>query len=181
MGLRFSKLVDIYVNQTDAYHYVYLNYPSFWAMVGDNYDYLRPVAIIITLMILFAGLLFVVRKKVDMKQSDNYLSVASWVVWTCVLFLPSMHERYAYLAEILIVILFFERFWSKDRKNLSTAFVIACVLQLMTCIQYGRYLFQNSYMDFGLTLILHTSAYLFFTYKLFVKWLPENEETIDEF
>lgn len=132
-------------------------------------------------MILFAGLLFIVRKKVDMKQSDNYLSVASWVVWTCVLFLPSMHERYAYLAEILIVILFFERFWSKGRKNLSTAFVIACVLQLMTCIQYGRYLFQNSYMDFGLTLILHTSAYLFFTYKLFVKWLPENEETIDEF
>jgi hypothetical protein len=91
-----------------------------------------------------------------------------------------MHERYAYLAEILVVILFFVKLWSNDRKNLGTVFVIACVLQLMTCIQYGRYLFQNTYMNFGMTLILHTSAYLFFTYKLFVKGALE-EEKVDEF
>lgn len=179
-GLRFSKLIDIYINQTDSYHYVYLNYPSFWAMIGDNYDYLKFVAIIITLMILFVGLVYVIKKKVDLKSSDNFLSLACWSVWTCVLFLPSMHERYAYLAEILVVILFFVKLWSNDRKNLGTVFVIACVLQLMTCIQYGRYLFQNTYMNFGMTLILHTSAYLFFTYKLFVKGALE-EEKVDEF
>lgn len=180
MGLRFSKLIDVYINQADAYHYVYLNYPSFWAMIGDNYDYLKFVAIIITLMILFVGLVYVIKKKVDLKSSDNFLSLACWSVWTCVLFLPSMHERYAYLAEILVVILFFVKLWSNDRKNLGTVFVIACVLQLMTCIQYGRYLFQNTYMNFGMTLILHTSAYLFFTYKLFVKGALE-EEKVDEF
>ncbi|MBP5525100.1 MAG: hypothetical protein J6Y11_05785 [Paludibacteraceae bacterium] len=180
MGLRFSKLIDVYINQADAYHYVYLNYPSFWAMIGDNYDYLKFVAIIITLMILFVGLVYVIKKKVDLKSSDNFLSLACWSVWTCVLFLPSMHERYAYLAEILVVILFFVKLWSNDRKNLGTVFVIACVLQLMTCIQYGRYLFQNTYMNFGMTLILHTSAYLFFTYKLFVKGSLE-EEKVDEF
>lgn len=181
MGLRFSKLVDVYINQSDAYHYVYMNYPSFWAMIGDNYDYLKPVAIIITLMILFVGLLYIVRKKVDLKSADNFLSVAVWSVWTCVLFLPSMHERYAYLAEILIVILFFVKLWSENRKNLGMICVVACVLQLMTCIQYGRYLFQNSYMNFGMTLILHTSVYLFFSYKLFVNGFPKNDETIDEF
>ena len=181
MGLRFSTLIDIYINQTGSYHYVYLNYPSFWAMIGDNYDYLKPMAIIITLVMLFVGLVYIVRKKVNLKSIDNFLSVACWSVWTCVLFLPSMHERYAYLVEILIVILFFVKFCSKDRKDLSTVFVVACVLQLMTCIQYGRFLFQNSYMEFGLTLILHTSAYLFFSYKLFVKGFPENDETIDEF
>ena len=181
MGLRFSKLVDVYINQSDAYHYVYMNYPSFWAMIGDNYDYLKPVAIIITLMILFVELLYIVRKKVDLKSADNFLSVAVWSVWTCVLFLPSMHERYAYLAEILIVILFFVKLWSEDRKNLGMICVVACVLQLMTCIQYGRYLFQNSYMNFGMTLILHTSVYLFFSYKLFVNGFQKNDETIDEF
>lgn len=181
MGLRFSKLIDVYINQADAYHYVYLNYPSFWAMIGDNYDYLKFVAIIVTLIILFVGLLYVIRKKVDLKSSDNFLSLACWSVWTCVLFLPSMHERYAYLVEVLIVIWFFVEFWSKDRKNLGMVCVVACVLQLITCMQYGRYLFNNSYMNFGLTLMLHTSTYIFFSYKLFVKGLLEKEETIDEF
>ena len=36
-------------------------------------------------------------------------------------------------------------------------------------------------MNFGMTLILHTSVYLFFSYKLFVNGFQKNDETIDEF
>lgn len=176
-GLPFSHLFEVYVSQSDFYQRMYLNYPSFWAMIGNNYKFLKIFGILLTLSILLVGLLYVVRKKVDLKSSENFLSVASWSVWTCVIFLPSMHERYAYMLEILIMILLFTKLWSDNRKGWSTVFIVASVLQVLTCIQYGRYFFWNSNIDFGMTLIFHFSAYLFFSYKLFVKTIEESEDS----
>ncbi len=36
-----------------------------------------------------------------------FFLVAAWSVWTCVLFLPELHERYAFMLEILLVIIVF--------------------------------------------------------------------------
>ena len=174
-GLSFSKLFEVYINQSESYEHMYLNYPSFWAFIGDNYLYMKVLAVILTLTVLFVGLLYVVKKNVNLESSENFISIASWSVWTCVMFLPSMHERYAYLLEILMMILLFVKFWSTNRKGLGTVIIVTCLLQLISCVQYGSYFFKDSNLDLGITLILHISVYLLFSYKLFEKTFNEDK------
>lgn len=180
MGLPLYKIFDIYVNQTSSYQAMYLNYPSFWALLGDNYQYLKLLSVIVTFIILLGGLLFVIVKKVELESNNNFLKISTWTVWTCVMFLPSMHERYAYLPEIMSVILFFVIFWSKERNGLSVVFIVACVLQLSTCMTYGRFLLDNTIVGFDLILLIHVSAYLIFTYSLYVGKMIDNTNLSEE-
>lgn len=39
---------------------------------------------------------------------DQIVVYGLWIIWTCVMFLPSMHDRYGYLVDILLVLLSFK-------------------------------------------------------------------------
>ena len=52
------------------------------------------------------------------------------MTWTVVLFLPCMHDRYAYLVDLLLIVCCFI-----DRKYIPFA-VIACLLSFWCYIQY---------------------------------------------
>ena len=83
--------------------------------------------------------------------------LAVFIEWTCIVFLPAMHERYTYVMDLLLLMLVFV-----NRKYFGYA-VIAIVT---SCLTYAAYLFTNR----GLTpaiVIVYIFAWLHFSYVLF--------------
>lgn len=99
---------EIYQEQTDTYQRMYLNFPSIWMLIGDNYGELGDVAILWTVVVLAALMLYILyRYRTNMKRLTplRIIQIACLLTWTCVECLPCMHERYSYSVEILLVIL----------------------------------------------------------------------------
>ncbi len=56
----------IYANQTRTYEHMYMNFPSFWVLVGDDYGNLRMFAVLVTITLLGCGLYFMLSQKIRM-------------------------------------------------------------------------------------------------------------------
>ncbi len=124
----------VYKTQVGAYKYQYMNYPSFWALFTPaDQGWYHVTAILLTIGIL--GILFFVwngkREKFTKRQ---FLEMAFLTMYTCVLFLPSMHERYGFSYEILAIAI-----GVLDKKKIP----IAIILSLISLCTYGRYLNGN--------------------------------------
>lgn len=107
-GRGFLECFSIYFNQADQCHKMYLNVSSFWILFGEDlYDDLHKFAIILTIVLLGVGLYLILEKKKTMDMAENYLNTYCWCVWTVILFLPAMHERYTYMLDIMLIMLCF--------------------------------------------------------------------------
>lgn len=145
----------IYGSQMDEYHKMYMNFPSFWALVGRSYGVLKYVSIIFTgIVILVGGYVYVVKKKFD----KYFYEIVAWFVWTMLLFLPSMHERYAYLLDIIMFVMCFF-----DLRYIKYAFATS-FLSLLT---YGNYLLMNDgYSLIPLYSLFYFAMYILYSYEL---------------
>ena len=82
------------------------NYPSFWLLLvknipsdgSDHYWELYAMCIAVT-VILLGGIMMCLIQRKNMNRTALLL-LADWMLYTCVLFLPSMHDRYGYPAVI---------------------------------------------------------------------------------
>lgn len=161
MGRNPLDVFTLYAYQTGTWQRMYMNYPSFWALLsGDsaaNYDLLRPVAIALTLGLLAGLMAYWVYKKVDLTP-DAMLRAAFLLAYTCVLFLPAMHERYGYVYEILAIILAF-----RDKKTIP----LMLGLMALSSLTYGHYLFKTSP---SLMLLAAINLLIYAGYLL--RWLP---------
>lgn len=73
-----------------------------------------------------------------------YLGVTIWTVYTCVMFLPAIHERYAFVVDILIVVL----------AILNKKYILIAVPEiLISFMSYGRVLFFDKSNIVALSLI----------------------------
>ena len=141
-GLLFGRnivdIVTIYMEQASGKAAMYLNYPSFWAMfVGADAgysDYLKTFAILLTVVALVVEAIWLIVCRVDLEAPSNVVVVAALFVFTAVFFLPAMHERYAYLVEILLIVTVFV-----DRRFLLPA----ALAQIVTIRTYISYLLQE--------------------------------------
>lgn len=95
--------------------------------------------------------------KLKLENALSYVSTATWFVWTCLLFLPAMHERYTYLLDILLVVLVF-----LDNKYLKYA-VVSVMLNIMT---YCHFLFGTPFTLIQWCSIAYIISWSHFTYTL---------------
>lgn len=123
----------IYQTQIGEYKEMFMNYPSFWTLIGSDYDTLSRIAILTTVVVLGIGLLLIMR--CDKKMDDrDILRLCAFSVWSCLLFLPAMHERYGYMLDVLLLILaFLDLRWA----------VFSFLMVLTSCSTYGVFLFGN--------------------------------------
>ncbi len=105
-GRPVKDIFDIYLEQTDTYKYITMNYPSFWNVIHLVYENDKAWCIGITCLALIFLMIFIFIKKADV-MGKHFLWCAFLISYTCVLFLPSMHERYGMLYEILALIMAF--------------------------------------------------------------------------
>ena len=116
-----------------------INYPSVWMFLckaGDasQYSYMKIPAICITVFVL-ALMMFWWLQKGYKAEGKNLYIMAYLLVYTCVLFLPSMHERYGFLYEILAIIL----------AVVMPKMIPLCIgLIYISLSTYGAFLFGNT-------------------------------------
>lgn len=145
--------IKIYLNQSNCYRWMWLSFPSFWSFAGENYEVLSKIAIIFTIFILGCGLLYVLSAKVDLCDPHIFLKIGIWSVWTCLLFLPAMHDRYGYILEIMLLALVFV-----DRKY----FYAIAIAETTSIITYGHFLFQSS-INIQILAVFYFAAYLLYS------------------
>lgn len=158
-GRRLLAPLDAYIYQANQYEGMALNTINFWTLCpGDYYDF-SYMALSIALVILGIALLVLI----EQKQNDltkQYLKLATWSAWTCVLFLPTMHERYSYPSEMLLITL------SVINKKYSK---YTAVQFLCSCLTYCFYLYSveiPALIQFAMAFLVMFS-WLFFTIDVF--------------
>lgn len=151
--------IEIYMGQTNEYKMMSLNFPSFWVIPGGDYS-MQITAIIFTCVVCgIGGYMYLSRKSSDSK--DMFYEMATWFVWTMLIFLPSMHERYAYLLDVLLMLLSY-----KDRSYFVFAIPALCI----SLFSYSIFLFKHNIEDAMLWVsVIFLIAYLCYSYKVFAR------------
>lgn len=163
-------LITIYLEQTDYGKLIQMNCPNIYAFMCDGSDmtyyYLfKNMSMILTLTILGIALCMIIYKKVDLTDTNKFLLTSIWSVFTCIMFLSSMHERYSYLLDILLivfVILTAKHYW------------VAIACNLISLSGYCFYLFGNyRVLDLKVMAVIYLAVYAYVTY-VFVKDVVMN-------
>lgn len=125
----------VYFRQTSTYNSLNLNFPNIYSLISGSEQYLSKLGIF-TLIIIFAFILFyIIKTKVNLnKEMILLLSVLS--ICLCTFFLPYMHERYLFAADIFSLI-----YCILYKRN----YLIALIITLISTISYVMFLF-NSYL-----------------------------------
>ena len=171
MGRSIFAPFEIYFGQTHETR-INLNIPNFSGLLTTSpimknistYEMMKDFLICITLVILLLAYLFILNNK-QLLTGQKILIIATWTCWTCVMFLPSMHERYMYVADILLILLA-----CISRKYFVNA-IIAVSLSYMT------YLFAllNVHISIPNLSLLALANYIIFSVLIF---LGTNKLTI---
>lgn len=170
-GRSFADVFLIYFSQTSSYPYMAMNYPSAWLLLANGmsssaYGLLRLPAIVFTVTALAMLMLYWLRKKV-MPEGQNLLIMTFLLCFTCVLFLPSMHERYGFIYEILAIIL----------AVLIPRTAPLCIgLTAVTVCTYGSYLFNWESVPLKTLAVLNLVIYAAYVYTLCRRMKPVRTE-----
>lgn len=161
MGRSFLDIFTIYADQTDYGKLIQMNCPNLYAFMcngGDmTYYYLfKPISIGLTALVLGAGLCLILHKRVDMSDPENFLFTAGWTAFTCLMLLSSMHERYGYLLDILLIL-----YVILARKH----YAIAVIANLVSLRGYCYYLFANyEVLTLQWTAVVYVGLYAYTTF-----------------
>lgn len=154
MGRSIAEVFTIYLNQTGSYKSITMNYPTFWNLLQSAnmdafYIYMKKPAIALTVVVIALLMVAWIVKKVPM-TTRNMIYMAFLLAYTCVLILPSMHERYGYLYEILAILVAFLQIRT-----------LPCLvgMYLASFAIYGKYLFMFE-INLPALSIVNTLAYI---------------------
>ena len=157
----FADIWRVYVNQTVEYKELSINFPNLYVFFGKviTYEDFAFLAIALTFLILVAFFSFLIIKNFDFYRIENFLAIAVWSVWTVILFLPSMHERYSYLLDILCIISAFVL--------LKKGYVFLAIFCNFASLRgICKFLFCSDFIDINIMALIYLSAYVIFTLKL---------------
>lgn len=164
-GRNPMDIINVYVDQTNNVQQMYLNIPNIYAFMVDYndakmYELLKYFSVILTFTVLAIVLIIMVRKGVNLSDRRIFMLTAVWTVFTCIMLLSSMHERYGYLLDILVII-----YALVYRKNIW----VAVVCNLVSLRGYCFYLF-NLYqvLDLKWASLFYIAAYAYVTFT-FIK------------
>lgn len=175
-GILFGRGVfdvfTVYLNQAETYPYIALNYPSVWLLLYHSSYYwafqkLHSAAILLCILIQGMYMLLWDKRKASMTES-NIIRMAFILAYSCILFLPSMHERYSVLYEILAVVIF-----CTDRKT----GLLLVPLYGISLAAYGKFLFASEF-DLNLLAAINVAVYTAYAWLLTQKMLKEENQII---
>jgi Gpi18-like mannosyltransferase len=108
LGASPSKLLTIYLNQTSIYPDMTLSAPNIWQFFRGEHgmETMKTAAVLLTGLLILTLCLLVLLSRVELTDTRILLIGAISAVLVPFV-LPSMHERYFYLADVLTLVLAF--------------------------------------------------------------------------
>lgn len=151
-GRSILDVFTIYLNQTNTYEYLSMNSTGLWSLWhSNNYKDMKSLGIWLTIAVIGGILYYLLKKEILIDSPEVFLGIALIVLWTCLIFLPAMHERYDFMLAILLIILALF-----DRKYIVPLFVVFAV----DVYNYGNYFMASMEQQLTLT-ILFLAAYIY--------------------
>lgn len=150
-GRSVGDLFSIYFEQAETYQEISLNYPSFWNLLAkgeEHYTELHVLCLVTTVIIL--GLLFVWLIQRAVPGHEQQLLIACLTMYTCVIFLPAMHERYSYPVLIFALIACFVS---------KRMIPMAVGLQLIDLRTYGEFFFKHETVQWDILALMNLICY----------------------
>ncbi len=173
LGRNIMDIFTIYADQTDYGKQIQMNCPNLWAFICDRnntdfYYLFKNFSIGLTVLIIGIGIALVIYKKVDMSNTNNFMLASIWTVFTCLMFLSSMHERYGYMLDILTIVYAFVA---------SKHIWLPVLCQLVSLRGYCFYLFTYDVVDIKLVSVLYIGVYAYVTYLFIKEVILKGEKT----
>ena len=156
-GRGIKATYRVYFRQMNGYDGMTINAPNIYQFGLYDYPALSKVAIYATVAILIVAALYICKKEIHL-NSGKILYMAGWVIWTCYMFLPAMHERYDYAVILLIsVIVLIED---------TTMLWVAVVINLCAVITYSNSLFGGTGIPMIAVALPYCGAYFALTWRI---------------
>ena len=151
-GRSFYDTFSIYISQTSSYPYLTLNCPTFWALFpSSQFENFSSAALFLAGAACLAFGIYIYTKK-DALNTKLLLDAAFIFVLLMPFFLPRMHERYFYFAEIFSVIYVF--------LNQKRLFVSPLICFTGYCV-YSAYLFGSSLFSLSFLTIINAAVLIY--------------------
>lgn len=154
MGRSIKECMMIYFSQTGTYTQLTLNYPNLYSIFGEVFKKQSTVLVIFTVAIVGIIIFYIFSKNV--KIENNIIRLALLFSILMVYFLPRMHERYGFLAEVLSII--YVCIYRKD-------YYLPIVLQLASLCGYYGFLNGLDYKFLQFFAIVEFAAIVKFTFS----------------
>ena len=153
-GRSLVEITEIYFQQTQTYQLLTLNMPNLYQWFpNQRYEDLNQMAIGLFIVLMAIQFLMMLLTKVTLTMKPLML-LAYWSLLMANFFLPAMHERYLFAADVLILVIVFQ-FKSK--------FYLVLATQAISLLAYSPFIFsmepirhEDVALGFALTLILTT-------------------------
>lgn len=98
------RVFEIYLGQVEGSRGVFVNYHNISSFFrGQSFDVLGRFLVLATVLALFTLLCLCLYRNLR-PAGDSLVLLCALCIYACALFLPGMHERYAYAAEVLLVL-----------------------------------------------------------------------------
>ena len=141
MGRDLGDLLLVYLKQTGQYNNsLSLNAPSFLALLGNLsqgwVEKLSPTFVIFTFSV--TGIVMYIAGHTDLDKKENLVGFALLFSLFIPYFLPHMHERYFYLADVLSIV-----YVVLNRKRWYTA----VLTQVCSLYAVSKYLFAPTWLS----------------------------------
>jgi Gpi18-like mannosyltransferase len=153
-GGDFEDLLRTYLDQSDQYRILSMNAPNIFAFLPNLYFTFKLVGILFTAMVVVTILFLHFYRPLLLNEETI---VAFCFLFTAIVpyFLPSMHERYFFLADLFSLIYCFCR---KDK------FYYAILMQVISFFSYIPYLLRYQAFEFKYISLLF-AVVLYFLFK----------------
>ena len=130
-GMPIWNCVVVYFKQIHQYtKYLTINYPNIYQIINFNYDVLNKVGASFVVLLCFLILCYLFKKHIKW-NNEKIINLGFLLLMLVTYFLPCMHDRYAYFAEVLSII-----YYLVYRKNLG----IVIMVNLSAIVAYASYL-----------------------------------------
>ena len=172
-GRKFGEVMSIYWKQTTQYTRLSMNYPSIYTIITSSLDVeirkiLIPAGVIATVAIL-GVLAYYIRNRKFKITAEYMLTLAIFTILLCCFCLPVMHERYAYVGELLAVVYGVMKY---------RRMAVCAVLQTIAMITYTRFLFGSTVSELWPLTLAMLAVILLVGYDLYLQMKEGEGENV---
>lgn len=132
-GKPLLECLLVYFNQLSSYSKLNLNFPNLYSLITGDAYYLSKLGIFFLIVILAFLLFYIIKKKIIF-NTENTLLLTILSILLCTFFLPHMHERYLFAADIFSLL--YSLIYNRN-------YLVTILISFISVVSYAMFLFSS--------------------------------------
>lgn len=163
-GKPLLECLLVYFNQLSSYSKLNLNFPNLYSLITGDAYYLSKLGIFFLIVILAFLLFYIIKKKIIF-NIENILLLTILSILLCTFFLPHMHERYLFAADIFSLL--YSLIYNRN-------YLVTILISFISVVSYAMFLFSSYLIPSYLLAFIYLFLILYLI-KDFIKKTSSNK------